>query len=302
MLKTTFFFLFVLLGFVFLPFTGITQVTTKLYEGLPPGNKTTENKEKEVVTDAGRRALVNVTVPDLTFYKAQGNVKSNAAVIICPGGGYHRLSIFDGGEDVALAFAKAGVNAFVLKYRTNTENSFHSFEPLPLMDLKRAYQMVKENASTNEIDTNKIGVIGFSAGGHLAAMSFTPINPIQFSFNILVYPVISFKDEYVSPKLQSRKILLGDQVSEDKKRAYSPELFIAENHPPSFLIHAMDDKTSLVENSLVYYQQLVAKKIPAQLLVYQSGGHGFALHNKVQDEFWMPSVIKWLQLNKIIPN
>jgi dipeptidyl aminopeptidase/acylaminoacyl peptidase len=64
----------------------------------------------------------------------------------------------------------------------------------------------------------------------------------------------------------------------------------------------MDDKTSLVENSLVYYQQLVAKKIPAQLLVYQSGGHGFALHNKVQDEFWMPSVIKWLQLNKIIPN
>ena len=170
------------------------------------------------------------------------------------------------------------------------------------MDLKRAYQMVKENASTNEIDTNKIGVIGFSAGGHLAAMSFTPINPIQFAFNILVYPVISFKDEYVSPKLQSRKILLGDQVSEDKKRAYSPELFIAENHPPSFLIHAMDDKTSLVENSLVYYQELVAKKIPAQLLVYQSGGHGFALHNKVQDEFWMPSVIKWLQINKIIPN
>jgi acetyl esterase/lipase len=241
-------------------------------------------------------------VPDLTFYKAEGVNKSNAAVIICPGGGYHRLSIFDGGEDVALAFAKAGVNAFVLKYRTYSENSFHSFEPLPLMDLKRAFQMVMENASSMEIDTNKIGVIGFSAGGHLAAMSFTPINPIHFSFNILVYPVISFKDEYVSPKLQSRKILLGDQVSEDKKMAYSPELFIAENHPPSFLIHAMDDKTSLVENSLVYYQQLVAKKIPAQLLVYQSGGHGFALHNKVQDDFWMPSVIKWLQLNKIIPN
>ena len=302
MLKTTSFFLFILLGFVFPPFIGMSQVTTKLYEGLPPGNKTAENKEKEVVTDAGRRALVNVSVPDLTFYQAEGVNKSNAAVIICPGGGYHRLSIFDGGEDVALAFAKAGVNAFVLKYRTYSENSFHSFEPLPLMDLKRAFQMVMENASSMEIDTNKIGVIGFSAGGHLAAMSFTPINPIHFSFNILVYPVISFKDEYVSPKLQSRKILLGDQVSEDKKRAYSPELFIAQNHPPSFLIHAMDDKTSLVENSLVYYQQLVAKKIPAQLLVYQSGGHGFALHNKVQDDFWMPSVIKWLQLNKIIPN
>lgn len=302
MLKTTSIFLFILFGIVFLPITGIMQVTTKLYEGLPPGNKSSENKEKEVVTDAGRRALVNVTVPDLTFYKAEGDKKSNAAVIICPGGGYHRLSIFDGGEDVAKAFAKAGVNAFVLKYRTNTENSFYSFEPLPFMDLKRAFQMVKENASSMEIDTNKIGIIGFSAGGHLAAMSFTPINPIHFSFNILVYPVISFKDEYVSPKLQSRKILLGEQVSEDKKKTYSPELFIAENHPPSFLIHAMDDKTSLVENSLVYYQQLVAKKIPAQLLVYQSGGHGFALHNKVQDEFWMPSVIKWLQHNKIIPN
>jgi acetyl esterase/lipase len=162
--------------------------------------------------------------------------------------------------------------------------------------------MVMENAADLSIDTNKIGVIGFSAGGHLAAMSFTPKNPLHFSFNILVYPVISFKDEYVSPKLQSRKVLLGDQISEEKKLVYSPELFIAENHPPSFLIHAMDDKTSFVENSLVYYEELVSKKIPSQLLIYQAGGHGFALHNKVQDDLWMPSVIKWLQLNKIIPN
>jgi acetyl esterase/lipase len=285
-----------------LPLIGFSQVTTKLYQGIPPGNRTAENKETEVITDAGRRALVDVTVPDLTFYKAKGNNKSKAAVIICPGGGYHRLSIFDGGHKVANAFAKAGMNAFVLKYRTFSENAYDSFERLPMMDLHRAFQMIVENASDWHIDTNKIGVIGFSAGGHLAAMSFTPLNPIPFSFNILVYPVVSFKDEYVSATLQSRKILLGNQISEEKKMAFSPELFIAENHPPSFLVHAMDDKTSLVENSLIYYQQLMAKKIPAQLLVYQSGGHGFALHNKVQDEFWMPSVIKWLQLNKIIPN
>jgi len=301
-MKITSFFLLFFSGFICLYHTGYAQVITKLYQGVPPGNISAESKEKEVITDAGRRALVDITVPDLTFYEAKGANKSNAAVIICPGGGYHRLSIFDGGHDVAIEFAKAGINAFVLKYRTFSANSFHSFEPLPLMDLKRAFQTVMENAADLNIDTNKIGVIGFSAGGHLAAMSFTPKNPLHFSFNILVYPVISFKDEYVSPKLQSRKILLGDQVSEEKKLVYSPELFIAENHPPSFLIHAMDDKTSLVENSLVYYQQLVAKKIPAQLLVYQSGGHGFALHNKVQDDFWMPSVIKWLQLNKIIPN
>lgn len=301
-MKITSFFLLFFSGFICLYHTGYAQVITKLYQGVPPGNISAESKEKEVITDAGRRALVDITVPDLTFYEAKGANKSNAAVIICPGGGYHRLSIFDGGHDVAIEFAKAGVNAFVLKYRTYSDNSFHSFEPLPLMDLKRAFQMVMENASSMEIDTNKIGVIGFSAGGHLAAMSFTPKNPLHFSFNILVYPVISFKDEYVSPKLQSRKVLLGDQISEEKKLVYSPELFIAENHPPSFLIHAMDDKTSFVENSLVYYEQLVSKKIPSQLLVYQSGGHGFALHNKVQDDFWMPSVIKWLQLNKIIPN
>lgn len=301
-MKITSFSLLFLSGFICLTHFGYAQVTTKLYQGVPPGNISAESKEKEVITDAGRRALVDITVPDLTFYEAKGANKSNAAVIICPGGGYHRLSIFDGGHDVAIEFAKAGINAFVLKYRTFSANSFQSFEPLPLMDLKRAFQMVMENAADLSIDTNKIGVIGFSAGGHLAAMSFTPKNPLHFSFNILVYPVISFKDEYVSPKLQSRKVLLGDNISEEKKLVYSPELFIAENHPPSFLIHAMDDKTSFVENSLVYYQQLVSKKIPSQLLIYQAGGHGFALHNKVQDDLWMPSVIKWLKLNKIIPN
>lgn len=276
------------------------QTELKLYPGIPPGNLSTVNREERIMTDAGREALNKVTIPSVTYFKPTSPNPTRTAVLICPGGGYHRLSIFDGGYDVAQEFAKAGIHAFVLKYRTYTDSAYTRFETLPFQDMQRAYQIIRQRSNQYNIDTTRIGIVGFSAGGHLAAMASTPTYPLRLAFTILVYPVVSFADSLISRRLQSRKMLFGKTITETQKRVYSPERFISPTHPPSYLIHAMDDSTSLVNNSLVYYQALIARRIPAQLHIYQKGGHGFALYNKEEDDYWLPSVLKWLRLNRFI--
>lgn len=279
---------------------GVAQTEIKLYEGKPEGNLNNLNREVRVKTDAGRDALTKVTHPSVFYFKPEASKAQNMAVIICPGGGYHRLSIFDGGFEVAQELTAAGIHVFVLKYRTYVDSAYTQYEPLPFQDLKTAYRIITKNASTWGIDTTKIGLMGFSAGGHLASMASTPQHYLPLAFQILVYPVISFNDSLVSPRLQSRKMLLGKNISEEKKRFYSPELWVSSKNPPTYLIHASDDTQSLVGNSLAYHKALLAKNIPVQMLLYQKGGHGFALYNKEQDEYWMPSAIKWMKTNKIL--
>lgn len=135
----------------------------------------------------------------------------------------------------------------------------------------------------------------------MAAMASTPTLRLPLAFQILVYPVISFADSLVSPRLQSRKTLLGADFTPEEKLAYSPERFVGPGHPATYLVHAMNDSTCYVQNSVVYYQALLRHKIPAQMVLYQQGGHGFALHNAEQDEAWLPAVIKWLKVNNLIP-
>jgi acetyl esterase/lipase len=282
--------------------TAVAQTELKLYSGTPPGNLNARNRESFFNDANGRDKLRNVTIPSVFYFPPTGVTPSRTAVIICPGGGYRTLSIFDGGYDVAKAFAAAGIHAFVLKYRTATDSAFTRYETLPFLDLQQAHRLIGQNAANWQIDTTKIGVLGLSAGGHLAAMAFTPRYQLPLAFNILVYPVVSFTDSLVSDRLQSRKAIFGNRrVTDVEKRAYSPELSVSAGHPPSFLIHAMNDSTSLVTNSLVYYRALIARRIPAKLLLYQKGGHGFALYNKEEDDYWLPSVLKWLRLNKLIP-
>lgn len=267
-----------------------------LYKGIPPGNLS--NNNIEAFSQSGARPYITkVSIPSVYYYPPTGK-PSGCAVIICPGGGYSRLSFVDGGTDVGKAFAEKGVAAFVLKYRTWADSTFENYRDIPNQDLTQAYKLVKENAKAWNIDTAKIGVVGFSAGGHLASMATTSKVGLKFAFSVLVYPVISFTDSLVSPTLQSRKNLLGKNITLQDKVDFSPELNIGSLTPPTFLIHAEDDSTSMVANSLVYYRALVAKKIPGQLIIYQKGGHGFALHNKAQDEYWMPEVLKWLRLNE----
>jgi acetyl esterase/lipase/lysophospholipase L1-like esterase len=223
--------------------------------------------------------------------------ETKAAVIICPGGGYVRLTIEDGGYDVARALADSGIAAFVLKYRTWQDSAFINYRNLPFNDLQRALSIVYSRAEEWNIDATKIGLLGFSAGGHLAAMGATAKDGWKTAFTILAYPVISFTDSLVSPTLKSRTSLLGRHITEEDKVRYSPELQVSATTPPAFLVHAQDDSTSWVGNSIAYYKALTAKKITAQLLIYPKGGHGFATYNKAMGESWLPQALKWLRLN-----
>ena len=274
------------------------QKVLLLYEGRPPGNKTDDNKEELVRPEKGRPVVKNVTLPTLTLFKPLHADAGRGAVIICPGGGYLNLSIEDGGYDIAKEFADAGITAFVLKYRTWVDGAYDHFRDIPLQDLGRAMELLCSNAAQWNIDTANIGLMGLSAGGHLAAMGSIPGKLNQRpAYTMLIYPVISFMDSLTSPRSKSRKTLIGDNPSVAEKIAHSPELHIDKNTPPAFVVQAEDDSTSLVGNSLAYYEGLVAHGVPGRLLIYEKGGHGFALHNKAEGEDWMPAAIKWLTLN-----
>jgi acetyl esterase/lipase len=274
------------------------QEVIPLYKGLPPGNKQAGNTESNIKT--GRGYVTNVSIPTLTVFKPQKTNPAKTAVIICPGGGYFRLSIFDGGYELAKELNKEGITAFVLKYRTYAENAFESFQTIPFQDLQTAFKIAQEGADNFGIDKNNIGIIGLSAGGHLCAMTAIAKEGIKPKFTLLIYPVISFLDELTSSKAVTKLNLLGSQPTQEQKLAFSPELHVTSTTAPAFLVHAQDDSTSLVGNSIAYYSALVKNRVPAQLLIYQKGGHGFAMYNKEQNEYWLPAAVKWMRLNNFL--
>jgi len=273
------------------------QQVIPLYNGIAPGSLPVKDMETFSKPETGRPVVRNVTNPTLTAFIPERQDSSRAAVIICPGGGYLNLSIEDGGYEVGKQLAASGITAFVLKYRTWRDSAYTDYTNIPMQDLQQAMKIVYGGAAKWNIDTSHIGVLGFSAGGHLTAMAATSTNGIKPAFTILVYPVISFTDSLTSPTSKTRNTLLGKSAGLADKISYSPELHVTSSTPPAFIVQAEDDSTSLVGNSVAYYKALVANRVPAQLLLYQKGGHGFAYHNKVQDEYWMPSAIKWLALN-----
>ncbi len=287
--------------FCFVLFAGAVkaQQVIPLYAGIAPGSLPVADKEVLTKSTRGnqRSFVSNVTRPTLTIYLPKKVNVAGAAVIICPGGGYSRLSIVDGGSETAQALADSGIVAVVLKYRTTQDSAYTDYKNVPLMDLQQAMQVVVEHATQWKIDTTHIGILGFSAGGHLTAMAATTANTRRPAFTILIYPVISFLDSLTSKTSNSRSNLLGRKISTEEKIRYSPELHINASTPPAFIVHAGDDSTSYVGNSIAYYNGLTKNKVPAQLLLYQRGGHGFALYNKEQDEYWMPAALKWLALN-----
>jgi acetyl esterase/lipase len=274
------------------------QVIT-LYTGTAPGSLAVEDKESSAKSTAGngRFFVTNVTIPTLTVYLPKKRNASGATVIICPGGGYNRLSIDDGGYEAGKAFAEVGITAVVLKYRTWREDAYTDYKNVPLLDLQQAMNIVYSNAKKWNIDTSHIGILGFSAGGHLTAMAATTFKTRAPAFTLLIYPIISFLDSLTSKTSATRSTLLGKDITAEQKVKFSPELHITSTTAPAFIVHAEDDKTSLVGNSIVYYKGLVANKIPAELVLYKKGGHGFALYNKAEDKYWMPDAINWMAQN-----
>jgi acetyl esterase/lipase len=275
------------------------QEVIPLYTGTAPGSIPVEDKETVAKSSGGngRTFVTNVTRPTITVYLPKKSMASGTAVIICPGGGYSRLSIEDGGYEAAKALADSGITAIVLKYRTWREDAYTDYKTAPLLDLQQAISIVYSHAAAWHIDTAHIGLLGFSAGGHLTAMAATTLKERKPAFTLLIYPVISFLDSLTSKTSTSRLTLLGKDSTREEKIKFSPELSITPVTPPAFIVHAEDDKTSLVGNSIAYYKGLVANKVPARLLLYKKGGHGFALYNKAEDKYWLPDAITWMTQN-----
>jgi acetyl esterase/lipase len=245
--------------------------------------------------------LSGVTVPALLPYFAHGAIANGTAVIICPGGGYAGLSMVNEGTEIAEAFNKIGVTAFILKYRLPNDDIMVDKTIGPLQDAQRAIQLLRQHAAEWHINPHKIGIIGFSAGGHLASTAATHFNKavidnkdntsLRPDFAILLYPVISFGP---MAHVGSSWNLIGRNPSQQLIDLYSNEKQVTANTPPTFLVQAEDDDVVPVQNSLLFYEALLQNKVPAEMHLYPAGGHGFGLHNTTTKDYWFDRLTNWM--------
>lgn len=233
--------------------------------------------------------------PEITYWPAAN--PSGAAVLVCPGGGYGTLAMAHEGKQIAEWWNKQGVAAFVLKYRLGPR--YH--HPAPLNDARRAMRLIRERASKLGIDPKRVGVMGFSAGGHLAStISNHYKSPEERpDFSILVYPVISFTTRYTHSG--SMRNLLGNPPDPALVWQLSNELAVTANTPPTFLFHTDTDSGVPPENSVLYYMALRRSRVPAEMHIYAEGRHGVGLapSDPVLSS-WPDRLKDWLKVRKII--
>jgi acetyl esterase/lipase len=285
-----------------------SQQTIPLYPGAIPNSKPTADIEKREVTDNGMEIIRNISVPTLTLFLPSKTSMAQTAVIVIPGGGYHVNAIKHEGVDIAKKLNEWGVAAFVLKYRIPDGQTMINKEYGPLQDAQQAIRLVRQNAGKWNVDPGKIGVMGFSAGGHLASTAATKFDQpvltdgkdvnLRPDFLVLGYPVISFSDTI--GHIGSRDNLLGKTPSAEKIKMYSNELQVTADSPPAFIIHASDDKVVKAANSIAFYENLLKHNVPAELHIYERGGHGFGIDNPTTEEKWMASLRHWLSSRKLI--
>lgn len=288
----------------FSPIALMSQTILPLYKDSIPNSIFSNNEEHTEITN-GIIIISKVSVPTLTIFLPPKEKATGTAVIICPGGSYSIIAAGHEGSDVAKKFNEMGVAAFVLKYRIPNAATMVHPEIGPLQDAQQAIKIVRENAMAYNVDPGKIGIMGFSAGGHLAATAGTHYNKavidnpsnckLRPDFMLLIYPVISFQNSI--GHLNSRDQLLGKNASTQKIYDYSNELQVTENTPPTFLVHASDDNSVKVQNSLVFYSALIDKKVPAEMHIYQNGGHGFGMKLPNAKEIWMDRCRNWMENN-----
>jgi acetyl esterase/lipase len=291
--------------FLMILFSGAVsaQQIIPLYPGDIPNS--IPGKDEEYVNETGS-SVYKVSRPTLSLFLPEKTNSKTAAVIICPGGGYGTLVIKREGSEVAQKFNETGVAAFVLKYRLPSDLSMKDKSIGPLQDAQQAIKTVREKAAEWNIDPDRIGIMGYSAGGHLAASAGTHINKnyidnlqntsLRPDFMILVYPVISLNDEIGSKA--TRANLLGKTPSNEQISDFSNELQVTSKTPPSFLIHADDDKIVPVENSIRFYKELKKFSIPVGMHIYPEGDHGFL--KGFSKDTYLGYCIDWMRQMKLI--
>ena len=245
-----------------------------------------------------------VSKPTLEVYLPEKEKASGTAVIIIPGGSYAVVVYQGEGVSTAKQFAKNGVAAFVLKYRLPDDSVLQNKTIGPLQDAQQAIKLVRDNASKWGVDVTKVGIVGFSAGGHLASTAATHFGEaiiensnktnLRPDFQVLVYPVISMQDSLTHR--DSRNNLLGKNPSRELIDHYSNELQVTGNTPPAYITHTADDKTVDVDNSIAYFESLRHHKIEVEMHIYPKGGHGFIF----RQPDWIDTLLLWMKKNKWI--
>ena len=262
------------------------RVRFELWSGMAPGAKGTDEKDR----------------PSLTVYQANAKLANGCAVVVCPGGGYGHLAVGHEGKEIGEWFNSFGVTAFVLRYRISPYR-----HPVPLGDVQRALRTVRSRAKEWKIDSHRIGVIGFSAGGHLASSLATHFDAgdnnasdlidrvsCRPDFVILGYPVITLTAPYTHSG--SRRNLLGENPSEKLVQLLSNEKQVSKETPPTFLMHTSTDKAVPSENSILFYSALRKAGVDVELHIYEQGRHGVGLgkgHGSVSS--WPKRCEEWMR-------
>lgn len=296
---------FALLIFALLALNLSAQQIIPLYSGAVPNSTGYKMKEIRMENNGQFIGYRSISEPTLNVYLPDEKIATGAAVVICPGGGYGMESYKLEGTNIAETFQKNGVAAFILKYRLPSDSIMPDKSVGPLQDAQQAIKTVRERAAEWKINPAKIGIMGFSAGGHLASTAGTHFdksyipNPENTSlrpdFLILIYPVISMKDGLTHGG--SRTNLLGKTPSEKQITLFSNDLQVNANTPPTWITHTGDDTVVPVENSIRFYQQLIKNKVLAEMHLYPAGNHGFVL--KLPCDQWMQPLFEWMGKSRI---
>ena len=288
---------------------GFGQQVMPLYTGVIPNSKPAANEETTGADKEGRVIISKISIPTLTIFLPPAGKANGTAVIICPGGGYWVNAYKHEGTDVAKRFNEMGVAAFVLKYRLPSDRIMENTSIGPLQDAQQAIIIVRSKATEWHIDVNKVGILGFSAGGHLASTLGTHYknvlvpNPLNISvrpdFMILGYPQIT-ADTTINKK-GSMDNLVGKNADPELLRSFSNETQVTADTPPTFIVQATDDGLS-VKNSVAFYSALLKNKVPVEMHLYQAGGHGFGLNNTTTKDDWMERCKNWMDANGWLKN
>lgn len=277
-------------------------------DGEAPGAKASsvryELSERSKDPSLPDRAVTGIRAPDITVYAPEK--PNGTALLVIPGGSYKRVVLDKEGSDLAPLFNARGYTLFVMTYRMPGDGHAEGADA-PLVDAQRALRTLRARAGEWNIDRNKIGVMGFSAGGHLAASletryqenAYHPVDAIDQQsarpdFVVLGYPVISMDQTIAHPG--SRKELTGATPTPAQLNRYSPELHVTADTPPTFLMHAVDDPSVPVDNSLVMFNALRAKQVATELHLFAEGKHGFGIRNAqgMPAALWPQMAMNWI--------
>jgi acetyl esterase/lipase len=249
------------------------SVQNPMIINIPVDSFVNADKTEGCEKDMGDGRIANITTPSLQVFIPKTSKKSDASILICPGGGYYLESFLHEGTEFAKWLSQRGITTFVLKYRLPNGNC-----RLPIEDAQKAIQLIRERSNDLKINPQKIGIMGFSAGGHLASTLLTHFNEKNRpNFGILFYPVITMEDSLTHKG--SKKMLFGEKNDIKLVNSYSNEKHVTKDTPRTILFLCDDDKTVSPENSILFYDALKKNNIPASLYIFPEGGHGWGFQS-----------------------